>query len=248
MDIKPKRRSSLIVHAFVLLCLSIILASTPVLAAFNSHNDQIVGELNKKFEVIALILFVITEVILIYTVIKFKNKDEAKPTVENRRLEITWTVTTAIVIIFVAASSYMGMAAIGDTPDELEPLDQRAEQVPDSGETVVVNVTGRQWLWQFEYPRLNASATNNLRLPVNRSVLLRVNSQDVLHSFAVPELGWKVDAVPGRTNLIHEKNLTTKGKFQLYCTEYCGTSHSKMIGNITVMNDSKFQTWINKSG
>ncbi|MFB6284128.1 MAG: cytochrome c oxidase subunit II [Halobacteria archaeon] len=224
--------------------MTIIAASTPVAAVFNSHNDQIVSELNKKYEVIGFILLIITELILIYTVLKFRNRDEAKPTVENRRLEITWTVTTAIVLVFVAASSYMGMAAMNDTPTQMAPLDERANSMPDSSDAVIVNVTGQQWQWHYEYPQYNVTSLNLMYLPVDKPVYLRVRSDDVLHSFAAPGLGWKVDAVPGRTNLISEVNITRKGKYQVYCTEYCGTSHSNMLGNITVTNDTRFKNWI----
>ena len=105
-----------------------------------------------------------------------------------------------------------------------------------------VYVMGKQWMWKFSYPE-GPNGVNVLHVPANRPVRLLMTSRDVIHSFYVPSFRLKMDVVPGRyTQAWFEA--TKPGTYPLYCTEYCGLSHSKMIGEVVVMPQEEYDAWI----
>jgi len=100
---------------------------------------------------------------------------------------------------------------------------------------------GKQWMWKFQHPS-GQREINDLHVPLGKPVEMILTSQDVLHSFYVPAFRVKMDAIPGRyTNVWFEA--TQKGEFHLFCAEYCGTEHSKMIGKVIVMDPEDYDTW-----
>ncbi len=110
--------------------------------------------------------------------------------------------------------------------------------------TTDIYVTAKKWMWHFSFPDgPNANAT--LTVPANRPVRLLMTSRDVLHSFYVPEFRIKQDIIPGRyTETWFEA--TKPGRYRIYCTEYCGTWHSNMVGEVIVLPGPEFDTWIAK--
>jgi cytochrome c oxidase subunit 2 len=105
-----------------------------------------------------------------------------------------------------------------------------------------IYVTGKKWMWHFAYPDgPNSNAV--LTVPAGRPVRLLMTSRDVIHSFYVPEFRVKQDVVPGRyTELWFEATKT--GRFRLYCTEFCGTWHSQMVGHVVVLSGPEFDGWL----
>lgn len=109
-------------------------------------------------------------------------------------------------------------------------------------DTMDVYVMGKKWMWKFAYPE-GPNAVGTLHVPVNRPVRLLLTSRDVIHSFFVPDFRVKMDVLPGRyTQLWFEATKT--GRFQVLCTEYCGTWHSQMWGEIVVMPAAEFDEWL----
>jgi cytochrome c oxidase subunit 2 len=105
-----------------------------------------------------------------------------------------------------------------------------------------IAVVGRQWMWKIQHPS-GRREINELHVPVGAPVKLRIASQDVIHSFYIPAFRVKMDAVPGRyTQLWFEA--TKPGEYHLFCAEYCGTEHSRMIGKVVVMEPDQFQNWL----
>ena len=105
-----------------------------------------------------------------------------------------------------------------------------------------VYVMGKQWMWKFSYPE-GPNGVNVLHVPANRPVRLLITSRDVLHSFFVPSFRIKMDAVPGRyTQTWFEA--TKPGTYQILCTEYCGLSHSKMLGEVVVLSAEQWDAWV----
>jgi len=103
-------------------------------------------------------------------------------------------------------------------------------------------VLGKQWMWKVQYPE-GQREINRLHIPVNQPIMLRLTSQDVIHSFYVPAFRVKQDVVPGRyTTLWFEATKT--GTFKLECAEYCGTDHSRMLGEVVVMSAPDFARWL----
>lgn len=105
-----------------------------------------------------------------------------------------------------------------------------------------IYVVAKQWMWKLQHAE-GQREINELHIPVDRDIKLIMTSQDVIHSFFVPEFRVKQDVVPGRYTTLWFR-ATQTGTFHLLCTQFCGTDHSKMIGDIVVMSPSDYQAWM----
>jgi cytochrome c oxidase subunit 2 len=145
----------------------------------------------------------------------------------NTGLELIWTFIPLVVVIYFA---YLGGESLAAT----RMVDPNAMRV---------NVTGRQWSWTFEYPELGI-VSNQLVLPVNEQVLLRLRSEDVLHSFWVPEFRVKQDLLPG--DLVRDLRITPDliGDYKVRCAELCGRQHSLMLADVIVMSEADYDIWV----
>src|SRR3954454_24545596 len=177
-------------------------------------------------------IFVLVMTVALYSVWRFRAKPgdmrDGAPIHGNTKLEIVWV---AIPFLMVTALAIYGWVVL----DDLE-----AKQPNE----LIVNVTGRQFTWSFEYPAQKVEA-NTLVLPKDRPVEFRIHTKDVLHSFWVPEFRLKSDAVPGLTTKIR---LTPDriGHYQVVCAELCGIGHSTMRQNVSVVAAGAFHSWIDK--
>jgi len=144
----------------------------------------------------------------------------------NQRLEIAWSVLPLFVLI---ALFFWGFHQYVN-----------AQVAPANA--IEIQVTGKKWVWQFEYPD-GMRTLNSFHVPVNRPVRLVLSSEDVIHSFYVPSFRIKKDAVPGRYT---EEWFTAvePGVYQVFCTEYCGKGHSDMLAKVYVDNDEQYQKWL----
>lgn len=224
----------------VLSTVLVTLLSSPAFAqTSDSTTEELIWGLNYELLAIAIPITILVEAILFYTVWRYResNVEEAKPTKENRRLEITWTIATAIVLLFVGVGAYTVLANPAvSAPDDPE------------GQPMDVQVEGQQFLWYFTYPEHDVTVTSTggeLVLPKGQEIRLNISSRDVIHAFHVPELGLKSDAFPGRSNYL-QTTLNTEGEYQLYCAEFCGSSHSQMLGTVNVTSQETFDTWIDQ--
>lgn len=146
---------------------------------------------------------------------------------DNPTLEAAWTIIPTIFVIilsiFVVRIWYV------------------LQIQPNNG--LVVESIGRQWYYTFRYPDIHGEVTNEMHLPVNVPVTLNVTSQDVIHSFWVPDMRLKADMIPGMINTIRFTP-TRIGRYQIICTEFCGTGHSEMDKQIMVVESkAQFQSW-----
>ena len=234
-------------------------AVEPALA--QSINERMITNLNQSLLYVAIPITVLVEAILIYTVVKYRNNDDPQPTRENRRLEITWTITTAIILLFVGLASFVVLANpyISLVPDAAAGSQSQAQQqvgadvmmnqsgatAPTEGDAVEVEVVAFQWGWTFHYPEAGVNASSTLAIPNGTDVYFHVTSTDVIHAVHAPELGLKQDAIPGQYNTI-KTNATEPGSYQLYCAEFCGSGHSGMLANMTVMPQDEYQGWLDE--
>ena len=115
-----------------------------------------------------------------------------------------------------------------------------ANRAPD--DSIDVRVVGKRWMWKLQH-MTGQREINQLPVPVGRPVRLTLTSEDVIHSFFVPAFRMKKDAVPGRYSMAWFR-ATKTGTYHLFCAEYCGTEHSRMIGQIVVMEPDDFQAWL----
>lgn len=244
--------------------LALLLAAVAPAAAQTSLSDDLITTLNLQLLYVAIPITILVEVIIIYTVIRFKDNDEPKPTQENRRLEVTWTVATAVILLFVGFAAYqvLGVPAIGgvtasSNPNAVEPAtthDYPGAVGPPPGEDVVeVEVVAQKYSWTFNYPNETVNGNESryvsnpgtMVIPANKTVYLHVTSTDWLHAVHVPGLGLKQDAFPGKYNTITTVAYET-GSYQLYCAEYCGVGHSAMLAEVDVVSQSEYQTWLDE--
>jgi cytochrome c oxidase subunit II len=167
--------------------------------------------------------------LIVYYAIKFHRRTPDQigaPIHGGMILEISWTVIPLLItmVIFVwGASVYYAMAR---PPDE----------------TLNIYVVGKQWMWKFQHLD-GQREIDELHVPVGRAVKLMITSEDTIHSFYVPAFRIKKDAVPGRYNVAWFQ-ATKTGTFHLFCAEYCGTEHSRMIGRVVVMEPEEYQVWL----
>ncbi len=171
--------------------------------------------------------------LIVYFAIKFHRTD---PDAIGARihggmlLEVTWTVIPLMItmVIFVwGASVFFAMAR---PPDE----------------TLDIYVVGKQWMWKFQHLD-GQREINELHVPLGRPVKLIMTSEDVIHDLFVPAFRVKADVLPGRYTQIWF-NTTKPGRYHLFCAEYCGTRHSGMVGEVVVMDQTEYQTWLSGGG
>jgi cytochrome c oxidase subunit 2 len=232
-------KRSRLVLASLLSAVVLSLVADPV-AAQTSVSAELINSLNEKLLIVAIPITLLVEGILIYTVYRFKEADEAKPTKENRRLEITWTVATAIVLLFVGVASY------GVLANENITFEQDQQEIAPDDDDVVVHMDAFQWGWEASYPQEDvqiASTSPTVVIPAGQDVYFNITSSDVLHAFHVPELGLKQDAMPGQSNVIKTVALE-EGTYQGYCAEFCGVAHSQMYFEIQVVSQDEYQQFL----
>ena len=222
--------------ALVSLLSAALLAFAVEPVAAQSTSIDLIDNLNEKLLLVGVPIAILVEAILIYTVFKFKDNDKAQPTRENRRLEITWTIATAIILMFVGIASYGVLANEDITYTADDP-------VAPENDDVVVQADAFQWGWNMSYPEEGFSNGNEIVIPADQDVYFVITSQDVLHGFAVPELGLKQDAIPGQENVIRTVP-TESGTYQGYCTEYCGVAHSQMYFTVEVLPQDEYDQWV----
>jgi cytochrome c oxidase subunit 2 len=169
----------------------------------------------------------VAAMVLTFSIKYRKEKNPVATQIEGSvPLEILWSVVPlgiAMVIYVWAAVLYFDM--------------QRAPK-----ESMEVYVVGKQWMWKVQHPS-GPREINQLHVPVGRNVRLTMISQDVLHSFSIPEFRIKHEVLPGRYTQLWF-NATKTGTFHLFCTQYCGTKHSGMIGQIIVMEPMMYEAWL----
>lgn len=178
-------------------------------------------------------LFALIMVMMLYSIFVFRRADGDEtdgPHVHgNTKLEIGWTVVPLFVVL---GFGVWGAVALNDITR------------PKEGE-MTINVTGRQWIWSFDYPEQDGIASAELVLPVNRTAVLKMNAEDVIHSFWVPEFRVKQDLVPGRETTLRVTP-TEVGTYQLICAEICGLNHTQMVTDVQVVSAEEFQAWVDE--
>jgi cytochrome c oxidase subunit 2 len=184
-----------------------------------------------NWEIVAIsFLFALIVVPMVYSLVVFRRKKgetgDGEHIEGNSTLEITWTVVPLIIVLVFA---YMGAYSLGD----IRRVDPNA---------LVINVKAQQWVWTFEYPQYGI-ISKELHLPVNKQVVLQMQSADVIHSFWVPEFRVKQDVVPGRVNE-YRITPTLIGNYKVRCAELCGTSHAYMESPVIVDSQSDYTAWI----
>lgn len=182
---------------------------------------------------VSLIFLIGITFALIYFAFKYKRKSEDDKTpviTHNNTLEITWSVIPLLLVLVIFGWGYSGWLNLRAVPDD----------------AYEIQVTGFKWNWSVNYEN-GAQTLNEVHVPKGRPIKLVMQSRDVLHSFFVPDYRVKHDVLPGRYTYVWFQAEET-GESQVFCTEYCGTSHSDMLAKIIVHEPDEFELWLEQNG
>lgn len=217
-------------------------AATPVMESIHSFHNFLL--------VIIIAVVVLVLALLIVVALKFNEKANPVPsrTTHHTLIEVVWTVVPVLILVAIAIPSFRLLFLQLDVPQA----------------DLTIKVTGHQWYWSYEYPdngpfgfdsmmvpeaelkpgqpRLLA-VDNEVVVPVNKIVRVQVTAADVIHSFAVPSFGVKIDAIPGRLNESWFKS-TKEGLFYGQCSELCGKDHAFMPLAVRVVSDEAYAAWL----
>ncbi len=165
---------------------------------------------------------------MLYFAVKYKRKSQSDKTpyiTHDTRLEVLWSVLPLIIFLLVFAWGWIIYHDMRTMPKN----------------ALEIQVTGKQWAWTAEYK--NGVRSTEIVVPVNKDVKIILAAEDVLHSFYVPSFRIKQDAVPGRYTALWF-NSEKLGEFHVFCTEYCGTSHSAMTTKLRVVSQEDYEKWL----
>ena len=227
-----------------------------MLAAMNQTGapaSTVMEDIEQTIFVFTLVSIPITAfvfAVLLYSLFGWKGKGGATPPNNdnpairtNTVAVITWTLSSSLLAAFLVVWGLIELADI--TADSYGT--QSVTGQPRADNALIVNVTGQQWVWTFEYPQYDKFASDILYLPKDRPVLFNVTSVDVIHNFWAVELGVKIDANPGaitQTGVTPNK----EGVFNVRCAELCGLHHAYMETEIRVLPSETFDTVMRESG
>jgi cytochrome c oxidase subunit 2 len=229
-----------------------------------SPNADSIDSLYKIVLYIAAVVFAIVEGALFYSVYKFRAKKGAVAAQihGNTRLEIGWTVGAAVILVVLTTVTFVKLPSIIDPPNSSAsglPLKggvlsaSVSQPVPPNGKELVICVLGRQFIWEYFY---SSSCENDpysahvpysyqeMFVPANTTVVLRIQSLDVIHSWWVPSLGGKVDAVPGYTTYTWFKASKVGALYHGQCAQLCGRLHAAMTALVKVLTPSAYEQWL----
>jgi cytochrome c oxidase subunit 2 len=241
---------------------------SPTLAFFTpesggSSNANQIDSLYKITLVVALIVFVAVEAGLLYALIKFRwRKGAVAAQIRgNTRLEVGWTVGAAVVLLALAILTFAKLGSIQDPSNSSAGGDKLASsdgllyasserKLPPDGKSLNVHVIGRQYLWQYVYPGSSEPdglgapySYEEMVVPTKTTVTLDIVSADVVHSWWVPQLGGKFQAVPGYHNYTWFK-IEKPGIYKGQCAILCGRGHARMVATVKAVPPAQFDEWL----
>jgi cytochrome c oxidase subunit II len=213
---------------------------------------------------IALVIFVGVEGALAYTLLRFRARKRAVAAQirGNTRLEVGWTVGAAVILLALAVVTFAKLSSIENPPNSPASgaalassgggtLYANAERrLPPNGKSLNITVIGRQYIWQYIYPGASEPdglgapyAYETMVVPTNTTITLDIVSEDVIHSWWIPELGGKFQAVPGYHDYTWMK-VEKPGLYRGQCALICGRGHARMIAAVRAVPPAEFEAWL----
>jgi cytochrome c oxidase subunit 2 len=268
----PRGRTFLLLLAAAAL-LSLLLAGTASADLLTpnsggSPNADKIDTLYKLILGVAIVVFVGVEGALFYSLFKFKARKGAVAAQihGNTRLEIGWTIGAAVVLVVLAVFTFAALGgirnpedsnaqALASVPSEAIATPNDDNRLPSGGHSLNICVNGQQYIWRYTYAKdcknapLNAVfAYVKMVVPTGVTVTLDINAQDVAHSWWIPNLGGKFDAIPGYTNHTWFKvpDKLAGHVFTGQCAEMCGRNHANMIATVQALAPADFKAWYDK--
>ncbi|MBZ0273260.1 cytochrome c oxidase subunit II [bacterium] len=182
---------------------------------------------------LSVFFFVVIVALMVVFAVKYRKRSEGQrssPIKGHLGLELLWSVVPAFLLVAIFLWGFFGFMDLSVPPDDA--LD--------------IRVTAQQWSWNFSYPRDGINSPD-LVVPAGRPVKLTMSSNDVIHSFFVPDFRVKRDVLPNRYTVLWFEAIEP-GEHNIFCTEYCGTSHAQMLAKVKVLDAAAYQEWIQTGG
>jgi cytochrome c oxidase subunit 2 len=266
---RPRRLALAVLLALALL---LVFAGTAFAGAIvpesgGSPNADDISTLYKLILAVAVVIFIGVEGALFYSLFKFRARKGAVPAQirGNTRLEVGWTVGAALILVILAVFTFAKLGDIRNPPnsgpeglqlaDGVLVAEGPAKRLPPNGKSLNICVNGQQYIWRYTYANDCANAPlsspfsyQEMVVPVDTTVTLDINAQDVAHSWWIPKLGGKFDAVPGYTNHTWFK---VPGKlagtvFTGQCAELCGRNHANMTAQVRAVRPAEYERWLDQ--
>lgn len=219
----------------------------------NAHGG-VIDSLFLFILVLTGVIFLVTNVALIWFMWQYDAEKNAQPvayTHGSHTLEVVWSILPAATLVFIAIYQMDAWADAKMKRPKLAGADGRMGTADDVIKPPLAEISARQFEWRFRYAGEDGvigttddvQVVNDLHLPVHEEIVLSLKSQDVLHSFFLPNMRVKQDAVPGMKQYVWFEPIKT-GVFDIVCAELCGWGHYKMRGRLTIESREKFDVWL----
>jgi len=258
----PRR---LLLAAISAALLAFLIAAPPALAdpfspeSGGSPNADDIDTLFKIALYVSIVIFLIVEGTLIWALVKYRGRRGAPDAAQvrgNTPLELGWTAAAALILVVLTVVTFLYLPDIENPPasgpDGLQASQTRFASIdqpdpPTSGGPVLrIEVNGQQYLWRYDYPgEQTLFSYHTMVVPVDTTVVLEVSASDVIHSWWIPKLGGKVDAVPGHVNETWFKIPADKAgqTFGGQCAELCGVNHADMRAEVRAVTPAQYEDW-----
>jgi cytochrome c oxidase subunit 2 len=223
-----------------------------------SSNADDIDTLYKITLYIAIVIFLIVEGTLIWSLVRYRHRrggPDAAQIRGNTPLELGWTLAAALILVVLTVVTFIYLPGI-ENPPESGPNGLRASQAsfasidqpapPGDRPYLRIEVNGQQYLWRYDYPgRRTLFSYQTMVVPVDTTVVLEVTASDVIHSWWIPKLGGKVDGVPGHVNETWFKIPADQAGtvFDGQCAELCGSGHADMRAEVHAVTPEEYEAW-----
>ncbi len=259
------RRLTLAALAAVLLVLLVAapsaLADTFTPESGGSQNANDIDTLYKITLYVAIVIFVIVEGTLIWSLVRYRHRRggrEARQIRGNTPLELGWTVAAALILVVLTVVTFLYLDDIQNPPEsgpnglsasstQFATIDQPAP--PGGRPSLKIEVNGQQYLWRYDYPgKRKLFSYYTMVVPVDTTIVLDITATDVIHSWWIPKLGGKADAVPGHVNQTWFKIPADQAgtTFRGQCAELCGAGHADMRAEVRAVTPAQFESWADR--
>jgi cytochrome c oxidase subunit II len=264
----PSRLSKLLARAVPAALLALLMTAGPASAGLlfpeaggGSQQAEDIRTLYAIIFVLGLIVFLGVEGVLIWCLVKYRAKRGrvAAQIHGNTKLEIGWTVGAAVILVFLTIATFVMLPGIknpaaSDIDANGNPVAANAafastdQEAPPNGERLNIAVDGMQYVWRYSYPSIDDKkvyAFTDMYVPVGMTVTLDIRSNDVQHSWWIPALGGKMDALPGYTNKTWFQ-VDEPGEWRGQCAELCGRNHANMYARVIALPFEQWRAWYDR--
>ncbi|NLT05651.1 MAG: cytochrome c oxidase subunit II [Solirubrobacterales bacterium] len=260
---RPPHRTRLLSLAIVAGLLAALALAPTAFADFltpesgGSPNADKIDSLYKITLAVGIVIFLLVEGVLIWTLVKYRARrggpKEGAQIHGNTQLEVGWTVGAAVIVVVLAVVTFIYLPDIENPPAsgpnglaagvEVASIDQPAPP-PGPSEALTIDVNGQQYLWRYDYPG-GAFSYYEMVVPTDTTVVLNLTASDVIHSWWIPKLGGKMDAVPGFVNKTWFK-ISKPGVYIGQCAELCGSGHADMRARVRAVSPDEYLAFLER--